>query len=137
MAHFAKLDKDNKVINVEVVANSVITDLNGQENEQIGINFLRELYEEPNGVWKQTSYNGNFRKNFASIGATYDETRDAFIPAKGFDSWTFNEDTCRYDPPVPKPTNIETSLWEWNEETKNWDEIPMVNIGQPNPEQPE
>ena len=131
MAHFAKLDKDNKVINVEVVANSVITDSNSQENEQLGINFLRELYEEPNGVWKQTSYNYNFRKNYASIGMTYDETRDAFIPVKLYDSWALNEDTCRYDPPVPEPTNIETSLWEWNEETKNWDEIPMANIGQP------
>ena len=131
MAHFAKLDKDNKVINVEVVANSVITDSNGQENEQIGINFLKELYEEPNAVWKQTSYNGNFRKNYASIGATYDETRDAFIPAKGFDSWTFNEDTCRYDPPVPKPADTETSAFFWNEETRNWDEISMVDPNQP------
>jgi hypothetical protein len=131
MAHFAKLDKDNKVINVEVVANSVITDLNGQENEQIGINFLRELYEEPNGVWKQTSYNGNFRKNFASIGVTYDETRDAFIPVKMYDSWTFNEDTCRYDPPVPKPADTETSAFFWNEETRNWDEISMVDPNQP------
>jgi len=131
MAHFAKLDKDNKVINVEVVANSVITDSNGQENEQLGINFLRELYEEPNGVWKQTSYNGNFRKNFASIGATYDETRDAFIPVKVYDSWTFNEDTCHYDPPVPKPADTETSGFVWNEETKNWDEILMVDPNQP------
>ena len=131
MAHFAKLDKDNKVINVEVVANSVITDSNGQENEQIGINFLRELYEEPNGVWKQTSYNGNFRKNFASIGTTYDETRDAFIPVKMYDSWTFNEDTCRYDPPVPKPADTETSAFFWNEETRNWDEISMVDPNQP------
>lgn len=131
MAHFAKLDKDNKVINVEVVANSVITDSNGQENEQIGINFLRELYEEPNGVWKQTSYNGNFRKNFASIGVTYDETRDAFIPVKMYDSWTFNEDTCRYDPPVPKPADTETSAFFWNEETRNWDEISMVDPNQP------
>jgi len=131
MAHFAKLDENNVVTQVEVVANSVITDSNGQENEQIGINFLRELYEEPNGVWKQTSYNGNFRKNFASIGATYDETRDAFIPVKGFDSWTFNEDTCRYDPPVPKPADTETSGFVWNEETKNWDEILMVDPNQP------
>ena len=131
MAHFAKLDKDNKVINIEVVANSVITDSNGQENEQIGINFLRELYEEPNGVWKQTSYNGNFRKNFASIGVTFDETRDAFIPVKMYDSWTFNEDTCRYDPPVPKPADTETSAFFWNEETRNWDEISMVDPNQP------
>ena len=131
MAYFAKLDKDNKVINVEVVANSLITDSNGQENEQIGINFLRKLYEEPNGVWKQTSYNGNFRKNFASIGATYDETRDAFIPAKGFDSWTFNEDTCRWEAPIPKPADTETSAFFWNEETRNWDEILMVDPNQP------
>jgi len=131
MAHFAKLDENNVVTQVEVVANSVITDSNGQENEQIGINFLRELYEEPNGVWKQTSYNGNFRKNFASIGATYDETRDAFIPVKVYDSWTFNEDTCHYDPPVPKPADTETSGFVWNEETKNWDEILMVDPNQP------
>ena len=129
MASFAKIGLNNKVIEVLSVNNEVLKDSNGVEQESIGIDFLTKLTGYP--LWKQTSYNGNFRKNYASIGATYDETRDAFIPAKGFDSWTFNEDTCRYDPPVPKPADTETSAFFWNEETRNWDEISMVDPNQP------
>jgi hypothetical protein len=89
MASFAKLDSNNIVERIESVVNEVLKDSNGVEQEAIGVQFLRTLYNEPNANWKQTSYNthGNvhqlggtpFRKNFAGIGYTYDENRDAFI----------------------------------------------------------
>ena len=82
MAHFAKLDNNNVVITVVSVVNEVIKDSNGIEQEQLGIDFLRNLNNEPNAIWKQTSYNKNFRKNFAGIGYRYDEQEDAFIPPK-------------------------------------------------------
>ena len=79
MAHFAKLE-NNIVIAVHSVVNEVIKDSNGVEQEAIGIEFLRKLYNEPNAIWKQTSYNKNFRKNYAAIGYRYDEQEDAFVP---------------------------------------------------------
>ena len=81
MAHFAKLE-NNIVIAVHSVVNEVLKDSNGVEQEQLGIDFLRNLYNEPNAIWKQTSYNKNFRKNYAAIGYRYDEQEDAFIPPK-------------------------------------------------------
>jgi len=81
MAHFAKLE-NNIVIAVHSVVNEVLKDSNGVEQEVLGIEFLRKLYNEPNAIWKQTSYNKNFRKNYAAIGDRYDEQEDAFIPPK-------------------------------------------------------
>ena len=81
MAHFAKLE-NNIVIAVHSVVNEVLKDSNGVEQEAIGIEFLRKLYNEPNAIWKQTSYNKNFRKNYAAICYRYDEQEDAFIPPK-------------------------------------------------------
>ena len=114
MASFAKLDNNNIVITVESVVNEVLKDSNGIEQEQLGINFLRTLYNEPNAIWKKTSYNTiggthnnggiPFRKNHAGIGYTYDENRDAFIPPKPFNSWIINETTCFWEAPIAKPT---------------------------------
>ena len=95
MAHFATLDEANNVLAVDVIVNSVITDENGVEQEQLGIDFLTTLYG--GGTYKQTSYNGNIRKNFAGIGYTYDSTRDAFYEPKPDGSWTLNEETCRWE----------------------------------------
>ena len=83
MAHFAKLE-NNVVTQVIVVANQDILDEQGQENEQKGIDFCSNLL---GGTWKQTSYNGNIRKNYAGVGYTYDEGRDAFIAPKPYNSW--------------------------------------------------
>jgi len=80
MAHFAKLNSENIVITVVSVVNEVLKDSNGVEQEAIGIEFLRKLYNEPNAIWKQTSYNNRIRKNYAGIGYRYDEQEDAFIP---------------------------------------------------------
>ena len=117
MAHFAKLDENNIVERVEVVNNPVITDSNGVEQEQLGIDFLRTLYKEPNANWKQTSYNNNFRKQYAGIGFTYDETNDVFIVPKPFASWTLDSN-FDWQPPVPYPTDGKTYYWE--EETLSW-----------------
>ena len=109
----------NKVLTVEVVSNDIAT------TEQAGVDFLNNLYGTRD-VWKQTSYNGNIRKNFAGIGFTYDQTRDAFIPPKPFASWTLNETTCLWEPPIVKPT---TGNYTWNEElyqsdnTQGWVEV--------------
>ena len=118
MAHFAKLE-NNVVITVNSVVNEVLKDLNGVEQEAIGIEFLKTLYNEPNAIWKQTSYNNNFRKNHAGIGYTYDESRDAFIPPKPFNSWILNEDTCNWEAPVARP--LDGKNYIWNEETLSWD----------------
>lgn len=115
MAHFAKLDTNNKVIAVIVVNNEVIT-IDGVESEQKGIEFLTNLYNHTS--WKQTSYNSSFRKNFASVGGVYDETRDAFLTEKSFPSWVLNEETCRWEAPVPKPNN--TDYWFWYEPEQKW-----------------
>jgi hypothetical protein len=120
MAHFTRLDRTNQVISVEAVNNEVITDGEGVEQEQLGIDFLTNLYDGV-GWYKQTSYNGNFRKNYAGVGYTYDPTRDAFIAPKPFPSWTLNEDTCQYEAPVVHPTDDKN--YEWDEETTNWKEI--------------
>ena len=128
MASFAKLDNNNIVLRVESVVNEVLKDLNGIEQENIGIEFLKTLYNEPNAIWKQTSYNTNagihslggtpFRKNHAGIGYTYDETRDAFIPSKPFNSWILNETTCNWNAPIAYPNDGQR--YTWNEETLNW-----------------
>ena len=112
MAHFAKLGVGNIIERVEVVSNDIATD------EQTGVDFLNNLYGTRD-TWKQTSYNGNIRKNFAGIGYTYDQTRDAFIPPKPFNSWILNEDTCLWEAPVAYPDDGQN--YEWNESTKQWD----------------
>jgi hypothetical protein len=108
MAHFAELDENNIVKQVVVVPNSV---------EHYGELYLsRDL--NIGGRWVQTSYNGNMRKNFAGIGFTYDEVRDAFIPPKPYASWYLNEDTCKWQAPKQVP-DLE-NRYIWNEETINW-----------------
>lgn len=114
MAHFAKLDSNNLVEKVEVVSNDIAT------TEQAGIDFLNNLYNT-NDVWKQTSYNNNIRKNFAGIGFTYDETRDAFIPPKPYNSWVLNETTCLWEAPVSYPDDGQE--YKWNETNQQWEVI--------------
>ena len=117
MAHFAKLE-NNVVTQVIVVSNQDILDEQGQESEEKGIAFCSNLL---GGTWKQTSYNGNIRKNYAGIGYTYDEGRDAFIPPKPFNSWLLDETTCQWKAPVDYPTD--GGRYSWNEETQVWDAI--------------
>lgn len=94
MAHFARLDENNVVIAVHVVNNETIDSAN---EETSGTEFLTQLHGEET-VWKQTSYNKSFRKNYAGIGHTYDATRDAFIPPKpSYGEWVFDEETCNWN----------------------------------------
>jgi hypothetical protein len=117
MAHFAQLE-NNIVKQVIVVSNQDILDENGQESEQKGIDFCSNLL---GGTWKQTSYNAKIRKNYAGIGYTYDEGRDAFIPPKPFNSWLLDEDTCQWKAPVDYPADGKRYIW--NEEKTSWDAV--------------
>jgi hypothetical protein len=122
MAYFAKLGTGNIIETVISINNSVITDNNGIEQEQLGVDFINKLYNTRD-VWKQTSYNRTFRKNYAGIGFQYDQTRDAFIPPKPFNSWILNEDTCIWNAPVAMPTTEleENQYYSWNESIINWE----------------
>jgi hypothetical protein len=82
------------------------------------VDFLNNLYGTRD-TWKQTSYNGNIRKNFAGIGYKYDQTRDAFIPPKPFNSWVLDEDTCLWEAPVAYPDDGQA--YTWNETDQQWD----------------
>lgn len=115
MAHFAKLDENNIVLAVHVVNNDVIT-INGVESEQAGIDFLNNLHGHAS--WKQTSYNGSFRKNYTGAGDSYDSTRDAFISPKPYPSWVLNETTCQWEAPVARPND--EKYYSWNELTTSW-----------------
>ena len=117
MAHFAQLE-NNVVTKVIVVNNEIIIDENGNESEQIGIDFCSNLI---GGTWKQTSYNGTIRKNYAGIGYTYNEVCDAFIAPKPYNSWLLDEITCQWKAPVDYPT--EEGKYTWNEETTSWKEL--------------
>jgi len=131
MASFAKIGLNSKVIEVLSVHNNVLKDSNRVEQEVNGIDFLTKLTGYP--VWKQTSYNTHggvhnnggtpLRKNHAGIGYTYDETRDAFIAPKPFNSWILNEDTCLWNAPVAMPTTEleENQYYSWNESIVNWE----------------
>lgn len=116
MAHFAKLDENNVVIHVSVVDNSVLDDGTGNEVEQRGVDFLTELHKHPN--WKQTSYNGSFRKNYAGLGYKYMAEIDAFVPPKNYESWVLDPQRGDWVPPVPMPQD--GKRYSWNESTKSW-----------------
>lgn len=117
MAHFAKLDENNVVLEVHVVHNNELLDENGNESEAKGIEFLTQ-WSGGYTLWKQTSYNGAFRKNYASIGCTYNSVRDAFIPPQPYQSWTLDDD-ANWQPPVAMPTD--GGRYSWNETTQTWD----------------
>jgi hypothetical protein len=142
MAYFAKINENNVVIQVVSVSNNELLDSNGIEQESKGIEFLKNLYKDQNARWIQTSYNtinGKHRtldpitgqstlsndqskarrKNYAGIGMTYDENRDAFIPKKNYNSWIFNEFKCDWEAPIPYP-QIDGQAFIWDEENINW-----------------
>lgn len=115
MAHFAEIDETNTVVQVIVVHNNELLE-NGIESEAKGILFCQSLF---GGNWVQTSFNANFRKNYAGVGFTYDADRDAFIPPKTSDFGILNEDTCQWQAPVPYPKD--GSNYSWNRETLSWE----------------
>lgn len=104
MAHFAKIDENN------IVTQVVVTD-NDYPGE--GYEWLLDTF---GGTWVQASYNGKIRKNFPGVGFTYDVERDAFIAPQPFASWTLDETTCQWNPPIPMPEGAHT----WDEENLTW-----------------
>jgi hypothetical protein len=120
MAHFARLDDNNIVMEVNVVGNEIINDLPFPESEALGLAFLTE-WSGGYTNWKQTSYNANFRKNYAGIGYTYDSVLDAFIASKPYPSWLLNTETCQWQAPIPYPTD--GKRYYWNEDTQSWVEF--------------
>ena len=121
MAHYAFLDKNNIVTEVIV----------GKNEGEEGINWEQHYGSFRGQLCKRTSYNTvngihslggtPFRKNYAGIGMTYDETRDAFIPQKPYNSWILNEQTCNWEAPVARPDD--NNIYTWNEEILNWELI--------------
>jgi len=122
MAHYAFLDENNIVVEVIV----------GKDENEGGIDW-EQHYEEVRGLTcKRTSYNTSagrhrsggtpYRKNYAGVGYYYDEQRDAFVGQKPHNSWILNEETCLWEPPVPRPADYNDKLYLWDEETLNWKE---------------
>ena len=117
MAHFAKLDDNNIVLEINVVDNNILNNLPFPESESVGVEFLTQ-WSGGYTNWKQTSYNSNFRKHYAGISYTYDASLDAFISPKPYPSWTLDDVTANWIAPVPCPTDGQS--YEWNEATQTW-----------------
>jgi len=120
MAHFARID-NGVVTQVIVVDNKDTSDASGVEKEHIGAAFCERLF---GGTWKQTSYNGNFRKNYAGIGFSYNADIDAFVPPKPFNSWILNSDLAQWEAPVAMPEDAGTGdppkMYSWDEASTSW-----------------
>jgi hypothetical protein len=115
MAHFAQTNENNIVVNVAVINNDVIRDANGNEQEQLGKDFLVSLH--PDTTWVQASYNGSFRKQYPMIGAKYDSTKDIFINPSPFSSWILNSNND-WESPTPKPNDGKE--YDWVESSTTW-----------------
>jgi hypothetical protein len=115
MAHFAQINENSIVDQVIVISDDDAPDP-FPESETLGQQFIAGLGLD--GVWKQTSYNRNFRKHYAGIGHTWDEQRDAFIPPKPFPSWVLDETTCGWAAPVPYPDD--GGRYWWDEDATSW-----------------
>ena len=138
MAYFAKLNDNNEVIGIHSVANIILVDGDGNEQESLGVEFLTKLHKHSN--WKQTSYNTRFnhhsqdgapfRKNYACVGMIYNSTIDGFLHPQPYASWTLNNSLGLWKPPLEKPTIkndvIGGPYYEWDESlyqsdnTKGW-----------------
>jgi hypothetical protein len=117
MAHFAHIE-NGIVQQVIVVSDNDAPNPAPDHSEPLGQAFIRDVVGL-SGEWKQTSYNGTFRKHYAGIGYTYDETLDAFVPPRPYPSWVLDEDTCLWEAPISHPEN--GKRYVWNEETQSWE----------------
>lgn len=111
MAHFAQLDENNVVLAVVVVNNEDILNLPFPESEPVGIVFCKQLFGEDTN-WKQTSYNSNFRKNYAVVGEQYREDLDGFVGSSPYSSWILNTNTCKWEAPIPYPNDGKAYFWD-------------------------
>jgi hypothetical protein len=124
MAHFAELDKNNKVLRVIVIDNDVTHDENGIEQETLGVAFCKSLFGSDTN-WVQTSFNSNMRNKFASMGDTFNDKLNVFIPAQPFSSWELTKDGLHYEAPIAKPNDGKD--YNWNEATLSWvEETPLA-----------
>ena len=112
MAHWAEIDENN-------IVQRVLVGSNDEPDEG-----YQWLIDNLGGTWIKTSYNGKIRKNFAGMGFTYDEERDAFIAPKPYASWVLNEDTCQWEPPLERPSELQNVPAIWDEDTLSW--IPFI-----------
>ena len=121
MAHFAELNSSNEVLRVIVVSNEDV-DANGGDQHADAETFVTTIVPYSTGgvVWKQTSYNDNFRKQYAGIGYTYDSSKDIFIADKTYDSWSLNS-SDDWEAPSNKPDD--GKLYYWNETNTQWEEV--------------
>jgi len=117
MAYFAQLDNSNIVTQVIAVNNDVIDNLPYPESNPVGIEFCQSLYGADT-IWKQTSYNNNFRGTYAGIGYTYDPVLDVFIAPQPYPSWLLNSETHLWESPTPMP--IDGQIYFWDESTLSW-----------------
>jgi len=124
MAHYAILNENNIVTQVIVGKdeNDIVLDENGNPyNLEVYYGGKKTSYNTIGGI--HLTGGTPFRKNYAGIGYTYDESRDAFIAPKPFDSWNLNEDKCIWEAPFPMPNHIDGFIWMWNEELLDWESI--------------
>lgn len=123
MAHYAFLDSNNIVTEVITGVDEEIIQADLDGTQVGGSSEAWEIFYSNfrNQVCKRTSYNGNYRKNYAGIGYKYDEERDAFIPPKPFNIWVLNEETCRWESPIPYPTD--GLRYVWNDNQGVWEEL--------------
>ena len=117
MAHYAQIDDNNVVTQVIVIDNKDTADANGVEKEYIGAAFCERLF---GGTWKQTSYNGTIRKNYAGIGYSYNSFIDAFVPPQPYASWTLDAN-AQWQAPTAMP--VDGKMYSWNEESQTWVEV--------------
>ena len=125
MAHFAQLDENNVVLQIVVVNNDELTAPDGAEYEGKGIDFCKALFGADT-IWKQTSYNKKFRKNYAGIGFTYNADLDAFVPPSPYDSWILNVETAQWEPPIKYP--VDGKRYRWDEPTTSWVEFALQDL---------
>ena len=118
MAHFAKLNFENEVLDILVVSNDDIQNLPFPDSEPLGIEFLTNLFFNKNCIWKQTSYNNNFRCRYARIGEIYDPVNDVFMHKQPYPSWLLNTNVWIWEPPIVYPTD--GKFYIWDESTISW-----------------
>lgn len=121
MAHYAFLDANNIVTHVIVGKNEGEDGIDWEEfygAKRTSYNTFGGMYYDPNTQQPAEDQSKAFRKNYAGIGFSYDPVRDAFIPPKAYDSWVLNEQTCRWEAPIPYPND--GNAYRWDEENLQW-----------------
>jgi len=124
MAHFAELDQNNKVLQVVVISNEEV-DANGGDESAQAEEYVATIvpFLPYGGAWKQTSYNGNFRKRYAGIGEFYNPSLDMFVYAQPYPSWSLDS-SGDWKAPVTYPSVSEigslTVFPSWDEPNLKW-----------------